>query len=149
MIAIVRRPSERKFRHIAGSNDKPSGLVRNVHQYLGPLSRLPIFIGHVLYFRIVSNILKMLQYSLFNRNFFQCRSEFLCQFDSIIIGSVCRTKTWHRHTHDSFTVKVQLIECTDRDKQRKGRVQSSGKPDHSALTSRMAQTFGKSSRLNI
>ena len=60
MVAVVCSPAQGKFRKVAGANYHPPGLVGNIHQYLRTLTRLRIFIHHIVYVDIMVYIFEVL-----------------------------------------------------------------------------------------
>ena len=61
VVAVIRRPAQRQLGKIAGADDQPAVLVCQVHQHLGPLPRLGVFIGDVVVLRVLADVPEMLQ----------------------------------------------------------------------------------------
>ena len=61
MIAIVSRPAERKLGQIPRADDEPARLVRRIHQDERARARLRVFVGDVVKFGIMPDVLKMLK----------------------------------------------------------------------------------------
>ena len=70
MIAVVRCPPKCQFGKISRPNDHAAGLVCQVHQNLRSLTRLSVFIRHIVLFRILSDITKMKIDCLFDIDLF-------------------------------------------------------------------------------
>ena len=59
MVAIVRCPAKCQLGKITSSNDHTAGLVGKIHQNLRSLTRLSVFIRHIVFLRILSDIAEM------------------------------------------------------------------------------------------
>ena len=64
MIAVIRCPTEREFGKIARPHDESSVFVRYIHKNLRAFSRLRIFVSHVGYFFVLSDVFKMTSYGI-------------------------------------------------------------------------------------
>ena len=114
MVAVIGCPAQSQFREVASTHDDGVLLIGHVHQYLCALAGLGILVGHVVQFRILSDIAEMLGNGLGYADFAHGDAECLHQFQRIIIGTVCGAETWHRDTNDAATVKLQLVESLNR-----------------------------------
>ena len=70
-----------------------------------------------MYLRILADILEMLVNGLGNADLTDGDIQCLHQLQSIAIGTVCGSETWHRDTNDTLAVDAKLIEGFHRDKQ--------------------------------
>ena len=70
MVAIVRCPAKCQLGKITRSNDHTAGLVGKIHQNLGSLTRLSVFIRHIMLLRILSDVAEMEIDGLFDINLF-------------------------------------------------------------------------------
>ena len=70
MVAIVRCPAKCQLGKITSSNDHTAGLVGKIHQNLGSLTRLSVFIRHIMLLRILSDVAEMEIDGLFDINLF-------------------------------------------------------------------------------
>ena len=61
VVAIIGTPSQGKFAKVARADDKSVHLIAEIHQNLRTLTCLRVFISRIVYIRIMTNILKMLQ----------------------------------------------------------------------------------------
>ena len=59
VIAIVGSPAKSQLRHVTGSDHHAAHLVGDIHQDLGTLSGLSVFVGHIMDRNVVADILKM------------------------------------------------------------------------------------------
>ena len=62
MVAVVGRPAQHQLGKVTGAHHDAVLLVSDVHQDLGALSCLGIFIGHIGHAFIMADITKMLPY---------------------------------------------------------------------------------------
>ena len=56
VISVIGGPAQSQLGHIAGSDHHATGLVGDIHQYLGPLPGLAVFVGHIMIFLAVTDI---------------------------------------------------------------------------------------------
>ena len=70
MVAIVRCPAKCQLGKITSSNDHTAGLVGKIHQNLRSLTRLSVFIRHIMLLRILSDVAEMEIDGLFDINLF-------------------------------------------------------------------------------
>ena len=66
MIAVIGGPAQSQFGHVAGADDHAAALVGNVHEHLGTLSGLTVFVGHIMAGRILLDFPKMQRLCLFD-----------------------------------------------------------------------------------
>ena len=59
MVAIVRCPAKCQLGKITRSDNHTAGLVGKIHQNLRSLTRLSVFIRHIVFLRILSDITEM------------------------------------------------------------------------------------------
>ena len=71
VVAVVGRPAQCQFRHIPGSDDHAVFLVGNVHEHLGTLPCLPVFVGDIVVFHVKLDVLKMLGHGFFDIHLLQ------------------------------------------------------------------------------
>ena len=109
MVTIISRPTQSQFGQIPCTDDKASALIGQVHKYLSPLSRLSILIGHVMFFRILTDISEMKRYCFPNIYFQKLCPKFMHKLAGIIIGSVCRSETWHSDCFNLFSVQTEHV----------------------------------------
>ena len=148
MVAIVRRPSKSQFGHVPCTDHQPVFPVGNIHQYLSPLPGLAVFIGDIMIFLVLSNIPEMCVYRFPDIHFFQCQTENRGQPAGIVIGSVRRAETGHRHRQDTAVVHGQQIKGPYRCQQRQCGIQSSGYTDYRFFAAGMLHPLFQSIRLN-
>ena len=70
VIAVIGGPAQSQFGHVAGADDHAAALVGNVHEHLGTLSGLTVFVGHIMAGRILLDIPKMQRHCLFDIHLF-------------------------------------------------------------------------------
>ena len=64
VIAVVRRPAQGQFGQVAGTHDKATHLIGNIHQDLSSLTRLGVFVGHVMHRLVVADIAEVLAHGV-------------------------------------------------------------------------------------
>ena len=69
MVAVIGRPSERKLRHIARSDDHAIRLISDIHEYLCAFPRLSVFISNVMVITFLPDIPEMNRHRFFNIDF--------------------------------------------------------------------------------
>ena len=148
MIAIVGCPSKRQFRQITRSDNHTAGLVCDIHNDLGTLSRLTVFVCHIMVFHIMSDIPEMDCYRFADIYFPQCCPQFFRKVAGIPIRSVCGSETRHRNCGDLFSRHAEEIKCSGCHQQCQCGIKSAGDTDDSALAVSVFQTFLQSHRLD-
>ena len=113
MVAIVCGPSKGDFGQVAGSYDNTIVLVGNIHQNLGPFTRLGVFIDSVMEFFRMLYILEMNPASLFDVNLLEAASHFLNQVYGIEISAGCRSESRHCYGKNILSVLAKLVEGAD------------------------------------
>src|SRR5574344_2317790 len=126
MVAIVRGPSERKFRQIASADHDAPVLVCHIHKDLRALSRLRVLVSGICQCRIMSDVFEVLGNSLSDRNFHRCYTESVHQILSIRTSPGRSTETWHGDTYDTLPVPAEFIESKNCDDERQRAVQTTG-----------------------
>ena len=66
VISIVGSPAQCQLGHITGTDDHAGGLIGNIHEDLGTLSCLRVFIGHIMYAAVMPDIPEMNVNCFFN-----------------------------------------------------------------------------------
>ena len=110
MVAIIGSPSESQLRHISRSDYHASRLIGNIHENLGPLSGLRIFVGHIVDGRIVVNVAEMDVYGVLNVHLQKCGSQLLRQQAGVMVSSVCGSKAGHGDRINLFLWKAGHLE---------------------------------------
>ena len=102
MIAVIGAPSQSQFAEITGAQDDRIVLVGQVHQDLGALSGLSIFICDVMDFCVMADVLEVLTDRVMDRYFHAGDMEQIHQGSRIGMGALCRAEAWHRDSDDIF-----------------------------------------------
>ena len=129
MVAVVGSPAESQLRQVAGTHDDGVLLIGNVHQYLGTLAGLGIFVGGIVDHRIVADVLEVLGDGLGYAYLANGHSQLLHQLQGVLMRAVGCAEAGHGDADDTPPVKAQLVESLDRDKQGKGGVETSADAD--------------------
>ena len=112
------------------------------------LSRLTIFVSHIMVFHIMSDIPEMDCYRFADIYFPQCCPQFFRKVAGIPIRSVCGSETRHRNCGDLFSRHAEEIKCSGCYQQCQCGIESSGDTDDRTLAVSVFQTFLQSHRLD-
>ena len=149
VVTVIGTPAQRKLAEVARTDDKSAQLITQIHQDLRAFTSLCILIRSVMYTRIVTYILEMLQYGSRNINFTDCHSKILHECHGILIGTVSGTEPWHGDTYNALTVESQLVKSLGHNEQGKCGVKSTADTDNSSLAVGMNKSFSQSADLYI
>ena len=97
---------------------------------------------------ILSNIFKMLQYSLLNIHFHKAGSQSPGKLTGIGIGPVCGAEAGHGYCTNLASVHSQKVKGSGRYQKGQGRIQTSGNTQNRTFAACMLQTFFQSHSLN-
>ena len=100
MIAVIGGPAQSQLGQITGADDQSVIFIRHIHQNLGTLAGLRIFISNVGDFFIVADVAKMLTDSLGNIDGEKRHAQMLAHFGSVGFSTDCGAETGHRHGDD-------------------------------------------------
>ena len=126
-------PAQRILGHISGADHQSAAAVCHIHQNLGALTCLCIFIGDIPHRRVVSDVLKMLQDRCLDGNVTVVGSQSGNQAQSVVVGAVGSAKAGHGNGNQIVCRQVQLLERLMADQQRKGGIQSAGHAQHQTM----------------
>ena len=149
MVAIVRRPAERKLRKITGTHHDTVFLVGHIHKNLRPFACLRILIGNILNLRVLANVGEVLRHSLPDRNLQGCHAQRRHQVGSIRMRSRRRAESRHCDTYNPFPVPAEFVESQDRHYQCQCAVQSAGNADYGSLRMDMSKPCREANYLDI
>ena len=148
MVSVVGGPAQGQLRHIAGADDHSSVFIGQIHQDLGPLPGLGIFIGHVMVVHTVAQIPEVDCHSLFDADLLKLCSQLFRKKAGILIGPVCGPEAGHGHRKDLFPGDLKHIKGPGRHQKGQRGIQSAGDPHHCLGTARVGQPFFQSQRLD-
>ena len=106
VVSVISGPAQSKLGHISGSDHKPSYLIGNIHQDLGTLSGLSVFVGYIMAVYVLSNILKMACNGLADIDFLKGCPYLLCHHAGVGIGTVRSAEAGHGNAVDLFSGKI-------------------------------------------
>ena len=98
---------------------------------------------------IVIDIAEMLSNSCCNTNLADGNTKCLHQLQSVVIGAIGGSKSWHCDAHDALAVETKLVERLNGNKQSECRIQSAADADNSLLTIDMIQALYQSHNLYV
>ena len=124
MIAVVSRPAQRELREIACPDYHSARAVRKIHQNLGPLPRLCVFISYIMHCRILPDVPEMDADRLPDGHLRKAGPETLYQTDRVPVCAVSRPESRHRHRVNSATFHPQQIKRPRSDEQRQRGIQA-------------------------
>ena len=149
VIGIVRAPAKRNLGKVARSNHNSAFAIRNIHQNLRAFARLDILVSHVELLRVMADILEMLEARILDAYSPQFNAQKFRKQNSIVLRALCRSKSRHRERQDFQRRAFQQLERFCDNEQRKRRIKTARKSNHSTLGARSFQTFRKTCTLDI
>ena len=147
MIAVVRTPPEGEFGKVACAYYKPADLVGKIHEYLGALSGLDVFVCDIVHGRVMSDLFKMLKASLLYVDFAEFRSERFDQLHGVFMRDIGGAESGHGHCQDVSLRQFQQVECLCRDHQRQRGIKASRHTDHCPFYAGVFKPFCQSGGL--
>ena len=149
MIAVISSPSESQLGKVAGADDNAAEPIGQIHENLGPLSGLGIFVGDVMHMDIVSDISKMGLHRLGDADFMEGRAKALNQSHSVVVGAVSGAETGHGHRVNLLSGNVKPVASCGADQKGQGGIQSAGNADNHWRCSDFFQSGHQTHGLNI
>ena len=132
MVAVVGCPAERQLGEVPGADDKAAVLIGQVHQDLGALARLGVFIRHVVYHGIVANVLEMAAHRVADRHGAKIDPQKLGQLFRVpLVRPVVPNPAWSQPK--CLAGQGKRVECAHGHQQRQGGIQPPGEPHHGML----------------
>ena len=144
MVSIIGGPAKCQLRKVTGTDYHTSCLISNIHNYLGTLSGLTVFISHIMLIGIMSDITEMNCHCLFDVHFPQSCSQFSGEVTGIPIGTVCSSKTGHSNCRDAFPAQSQIIKSSGRHQKCQRGIQTAGNTKNCTAAMSVFQTFFQS-----
>lgn len=148
MVAVIRRPAERKFGKIARADDQPAGLVRDIHQDLRALPRLTVFIGDVVHGFVMADIREMLPDGGCDIDLLHADAKLLAELDRVGLRPLRRAEARHGDALDLLPAASGQIERAHAHQQRQRAVQSAGNAEHDRFRVRVLHPLFQALRLD-
>ena len=148
VVAVVGSPAQREFRKVAGAHHHAVFSVREVHEYLGALACLAVFVYNVVDALVVPYIGEMLPYRSRDVDDPQLRAQEFAQAFRVAAGALCRAETRHSHREYIGSRTSQQLHCFHADQQRQGAVKPTGNAYHQGFRVGVAYAFFKPVRLH-
>lgn len=77
VVSVIGSPAKCELRHVSRTDDQGILLVRNIHKHLCAFSRLPVLIGNIMTFHVLSDVREMSGHCLTDIHFPKCRTQSL------------------------------------------------------------------------
>ena len=148
MVAVIRRPAERKLRKITRADDQSAGLVRDVHQDLRALPRLTVFIGDVVHGFVMADIREMLPDGGCDIDLLHADAKLLAELDRVGLRPLRRAEARHGDALDLLPAASGQIERAHAHQQRQRAVQSAGNAEHDRFRVRVLHPLFQALRLD-
>ena len=130
MVAIIGTPAQRQLTQVTGTHHDAANNGRIVHQDLGTLTGLGIFIHRITNRLIVADIRKMLPHSGGNVHFLDGNTQGLSQLMGIGSGTAGGTKARHDQGVDILGFPTGIHHGANGNQHSQRRIQSAGKAQH-------------------
>ena len=142
MVTVIGAPTKRSLGKITGSNQNAPLHVSDIHQYLGALPGLYIFIDSVFILGIVPDIAEMQKHSLLYGDFPDFGSKHFHHCHGIGVSFVGSPEPGHSNCDYIFSRFVQYFHRINRYQQSQGGIKASGNADDGFLRARMGYPPG-------
>ena len=149
MVAVVGGKAERQLGEVARADHDAALLVGEIHQDLRALTRLAVFIGHVVRFGVLSDVAEVDVHRVLDVDVREGRAERGGQRLRVGFGALRRAEAGHRHGVDVGHGAARNFAGAHRDQQGEAGVEAAGKPDHERLCAGGLHAAGKPARLNF
>ena len=95
VVAVIGGPAQGQLGEIAGAHHHAVRLIGHVHQHLGALAGLAVFIGHVPHGFIMADVPEMLAHSFSDVDFAEGNAQLFTQALRVGTGALCGAETGH------------------------------------------------------
>ena len=148
MVAVVGAPAQSQFAQVSGADHKTAGGVGNVHQHLGPLPGLGVFIGDGMIGFLVADVAEVQAHCLVIGNLPTGYPQGVHQGQGVAVGVIGGAKAGHGDAGDVGPGKMHQVHGLACGQQRQGGIQSAGNT-HGYLSAGDAQAAGQSRGLQV
>ena len=148
MVAVVGGPAQRQLRKVAGADDDAVLLVGDIHQHLGALPRLGVFVGGVGDRLVVADIPEVLPDRFRDGNGAQRYAQPFAEDLGVAAGAVGGAEARHGNGDGIGAGTAQQIHGPDRDQQRQGGIQAAGNAQNGGAAADMGQPPAQALRLH-
>ena len=148
VVAVVGGPSEREFAQIARANDEAVHLVGCIHENLGALTGLPVFIDDVVVADVVAQVFEMLLTCFGDADFADGHAQALHEVDGVCVGAVGGAEAGHGDSDDASTVEPEAVEGMNADEEGQRGIQAAADAEDNGLGMGVGDAFAQSFRLH-
>ena len=130
VVAVVGSPAERKLRKVSCAYYHAVFSICEIHEYLGALPCLTVFVHHIVVALVVADILEVLLYRIGNIYHAQPCPEQLAEPLRVAAGALCRTEAGHCDRQYIRRGSAEQLHSLHAHQQRKRGIQPAGNSDH-------------------
>ena len=130
VVAVVGGPAQRQLRQIARADHHAAALVGEVHQHLGALPGLGVFVGHVGDRGVVADVGEVLLNRCGDVDLPQRHAQGLAENRGVVLGAAGGAEAGHGGCEDVRAGAVQRVHGPCGHQQRQRGIQSAGHADH-------------------
>ncbi len=142
VVAIVGGPTQRQLGKIARAHHQAPFHIGDIHQHLGALTGLGVFIGHVVYIRILADIPEMLLHGLADIHAAEGDAQCLAKRLGVIARSIRGTKAGHGHGQGILGASSEQRQRPCHHQQGQAGIQPAGNADYQLFRPNMGRALG-------
>ena len=129
VVAVIGAPAQCQLTQIAGADDNTAHHTGVVHEDLGALPSLGVFISAVVFRNIVADVLEMQGNGVLDGDLLSADAQLAHQLPGVLIGTVGSAEAGHGHAVDITGGAAKLTHGLHGYQQCQGGVQSTGNAD--------------------
>ena len=130
VVAVVGGPAQRQLRQIARADHQTAALVRQIHQHLGALPGLGVFVGHVGDRGVVADVGEVLFDRRGDVDLLERHAQRLAEQRGVAPGAAGGAEAGHGCREDVRAGAVQRVHGPGGNQQRQRGIQTAGHADH-------------------
>jgi len=141
VIAVEGRPPQAKLGEVAGSNHDTAKIAGVIHEDLGPLTSLGVFIGKIPIFFAVVNIFEVLEERILDVDLLKGDAHGLREILGIVVGPFAGAESRHSDGMDAFEIMTEFSKSLIADEQGQGAVETTGETHQNHFAVNGGKTF--------